>query len=381
MKLFSRRNFVRTVSFDGIDAVRKHFCRPEDWKAELDMLRALSGRMNVPKVCRAVPGVLVMERLNHATLLDELERQERCGFSAAPWTSLCEWLQNVYQMTGCVPGDGNLRNFLWDAAARRLYGLDFEQYHPETPAAAAAKIAAHLLEYTPADTPVKRRAARLLSVEMDVPVDGIDRARTELLRRRSEKAVSSFIADFSFILLAGGRSRRMGRDKAGLPFLGVSLLEHQLEKARMLGVDDILISGARFHGEGARTIADELADRGPLGGLAACLTQAKRPHCIVLTVDAPLIPAAELCQIARLHAQSGVPLTLAAHGNQTEPLIGAYDGSLAGNIVPLIQSGGAPVRALMEKVPWLTHPSDLPDAFWVNCNTESDWQDMLNQPF
>ena len=51
-------------------------------------------------------------------------------------------------------------------------------------------------------------------------------------------------AGVSAAILAGGFSVRMGRDKASLPFGDVSLLEHQAQKLRMLGIEDIMISGS-----------------------------------------------------------------------------------------------------------------------------------------
>lgn len=51
--------------------------------------------------------------------------------------------------------------------------------------------------------------------------------------------------DVSFILLAGGHSFRMGRDKAQLCWQGKTFLQHQAEKAQALGVGEILVSGYR----------------------------------------------------------------------------------------------------------------------------------------
>ena len=70
----------------------------------------------------------------------------------------------------------------------------------------------------------------------------------------------------SGIILAGGKSARMGRDKASLPFGNGTLLTAQTDKLRSLGVTDIVLSG---YAEGM--VPDETPGCGPLGGLAACL--------------------------------------------------------------------------------------------------------------
>ena len=170
---------------------------------------------------------------------------------------------------------------------------------------------------------------------------------------------------FSFLVLAGGRSSRMGRDKAGLPFRGGTLLSHQLDKARVLGVDDVLVSGPGG-------VPDRFPGMGPLAGLYAGLSAAVHPHCIVVPVDAPLVPAEELKRLARLHLAGGAAVTLAAHGGTAEPLIGIYDSSLAPLIAVCLQRGETKVCSFLASVSVRTAESSLPEDCWINVNTPAD---------
>ena len=52
--------------------------------------------------------------------------------------------------------------------------------------------------------------------------------------------------EISMIILAGGASSRMGRDKSDLTIDGKTFLEMQIEKGEKLGISDILLSG--YHG-------------------------------------------------------------------------------------------------------------------------------------
>lgn len=371
MRFPSRRNLVRTVPYEEGLAVRKLFLSPSDWQTELSLLKRMS-KLNVPQVFAALPGILLMEYLPFPTLLDVLERQEQDGFAAPPWQALHRWLVQAYDSVGLLPGDGNLRNFLWDADAGRIYGIDLEEYRAASLPETLAQIAAFILEYAPQDTPVKRQAARIL-------FDGDPaREREKLRQRRAIWHSADPVRPFSFILLAGGASTRMGRDKALLPIFGSSLLELQLDKARLLGSDDILISGARDPAENARIIPDIVPNRGPLGGLHACLGAAKHPHCIVLSVDAPLIPAGLLREMAQVHAEGSASITMAVHGERWEPLVGVYDSALAAAIEPLIQEHGAPVRALIESCACRRWRTQLPERFWTNCNTPEAYQSLIS---
>lgn len=366
MRFTSRRNYVRTVEYDGQTAVRKLFFSPEDWQREKEILRTLTGIVPVPKCIASVPGILLTEYLPHPTLLDELERQEREGFSAAPWLSLRKWLEKAHACTNLVPSDGNLRNFLWNGA--QVTGLDFENYTAGELSDTLPAVAAFLLEYDPKDTPVKRQAAKILFDENP------EKYRTLLRERRRRKRNAP--VDASFILLAGGKSSRMGQDKASLPLLGTSLLQLQLEKAQLLGIDDILISGAREDIPGARVVPDVYPERGPLGGLHACLREAKHSRAVVLSVDMPLIPPSLLHDLLDHHLQDSAEITLGMHADRWQPLAGVYDTALHARIEPLIEACGAPVRSLIRQSDCRYLPDTLPDAFWTNCNTPEDWREV-----
>ncbi len=93
-------------------------------------------------------------------------------------------------------------------------------------------------------------------------------------------------------VLAGGRSTRMGTDKALLVLDGKTLLEHALSIARELS-DCVRIVGAgdRYSSFGCEIVEDEFPQCGPLGGIHAALGASDREVNIVLSVDTPLVRA------------------------------------------------------------------------------------------
>lgn len=176
----------------------------------------------------------------------------------------------------------------------------------------------------------------------------------------------------SGIVLAGGASRRMGRNKAGLELMGKTLLECQADKFRSLGIRDIMLSGETCPAlSGARVIPDEYVGKGPLGGLHACLRAAQNPACLVVSVDTPLIPAEALEQLCRAHT-GGV--TVLRHGGREEPLLGVYDRRAADAIAALIEDGRYAVRTLREVVPWSCFDYSGPEELLMNCNTPKEFE-------
>ena len=100
----------------------------------------------------------------------------------------------------------------------------------------------------------------------------------------------SFHKPFTAVLLAGGQSRRMGRDKAGLEIEGVPLWQRQLATLRATEPAELLISGridGPYAGSGIKILPDETAGLGPLGGIATALRQMKTDLLLVLAIDLP----------------------------------------------------------------------------------------------
>src|SRR5262245_49875298 len=96
----------------------------------------------------------------------------------------------------------------------------------------------------------------------------------------------------SAVLLAGGESRRMGQDKATLPFHGKPLWEIQLELLQKLEPTEIFVSARTdpvWRPDDVQFVADNPPSRGPLSGLAASLAQMSTPHLIALAIDMPLM--------------------------------------------------------------------------------------------
>ncbi len=94
---------------------------------------------------------------------------------------------------------------------------------------------------------------------------------------------------FSVLVLSGGKSSRMGRDKALLQLDGETLLERSKRLGEALGAQQVLVSRNE-----PGFIQDLVHDAGPMAGIAAAL-----PHCLtnwllVLPVDMPLLTPAAL---------------------------------------------------------------------------------------
>lgn len=137
------------------------------------------------------------------------------------------------------------------------------------------------------------------------------------------------------VIVAGGRSSRMGREKAAETLRGRTILS-RIASALAPQVDEIVINAngdeARFSASGLSVIADLRPEVGtPLAGLDTALSLGKAKGCdAVLTVpsDSPFLPA-DLA--ARLFAAGG-QAAIAASGGQAHYLTGLWSPGLLGKI-------------------------------------------------
>ncbi|NPV57461.1 MAG: molybdenum cofactor guanylyltransferase, partial [Anaerolineae bacterium] len=95
----------------------------------------------------------------------------------------------------------------------------------------------------------------------------------------------------SVAILAGGGSRRMGSDKAFLPFLGATLIERVLQRVRSLGDECFIVAppDSRYEPLGLPVYPDVIAGMNALGGLYTAMLKAAHPLIVVVACDMPFV--------------------------------------------------------------------------------------------
>ena len=121
-------------------------------------------------------------------------------------------------------------------------------------------------------------------------------------------------------VLCGGRSTRMGRDKATLEVAGRPMAQWVARAMAEAGLDPVVALGARAE-VGLPVVADAAGIEGPLAALVAGL----RGHesMVVCPCDVPLISAETLGRLVVAHGTTQRPATW-AYSDRLEPLIGVY---------------------------------------------------------
>jgi molybdopterin-guanine dinucleotide biosynthesis protein A len=125
---------------------------------------------------------------------------------------------------------------------------------------------------------------------------------------------------------AGGESRRMGRDKALIPFLGKPLIERVLRRVAPLA-DEVLVTTNRpesYAFLGLPLFSDLAPGRGALGGLLTALSAARHELVAVVACDMPFVSAALLEAERDLLADTALDAAIPQTDGGTEPFHAVY---------------------------------------------------------
>src|SRR5687768_7234821 len=156
---------------------------------------------------------------------------------------------------------------------------------------------------------------------------------------------------FSAVLLAGGESRRMGRDKAAVVFRDEPLWRRQLRVLSDLGPEKVFVSArtrSTWLPDDTELLLDEPPSRGPLSGLTKALELMQTSHLLVLAVDMPFVTREQLQHLSSLAtARCGVVPMIAA---RAEPLAAIYPKESALDFAAALAGSDFSLQALVRKL-------------------------------
>lgn len=129
---------------------------------------------------------------------------------------------------------------------------------------------------------------------------------------------------FGAIILAGGKSSRMGTDKGLLVLNNKSLVAHVIETLKQLTTDIIIVSNQKeYKVFGLPVFEDMIKEAGPLAGIYTGLTHSKHKKNIVISCDVPFVSVELLTFLLENSWDNDVIIPL--KNNKTHQVIGVYD--------------------------------------------------------
>ncbi|WP_163133671.1 molybdenum cofactor guanylyltransferase [Agarivorans sp. Alg241-V36] len=188
---------------------------------------------------------------------------------------------------------------------------------------------------------------------------------------------SNSLAKLTGVVLAGGKSQRMGTDKAALQWQGSSLLKSRFTLLETALNTECYVSG---HYPGFRHIKDSNESMGPLSGLHSCLQALPEQFCLFVPVDMPLLNEPVLDFMINHHrikpgnyycSNSVFPIIVEANENNLRCL---------SEVLSLPVAKQRSIKAFLNLIQ--ATELDLPKEFesaLVNTNTPEQWQSIKDK--
>lgn len=132
------------------------------------------------------------------------------------------------------------------------------------------------------------------------------------------------VQDLTAFVLAGGKSSRMGEDKAFLELKGKTMLDRALRNLRALTPEAMIVGErSRFAAFGP-VVEDVFRNRGPLGAIHAALTASATEFNLMLAVDLPFIEVAFLRYLVKQAQRTEALVTVPRAQGRLQPLCAIF---------------------------------------------------------
>jgi molybdopterin-guanine dinucleotide biosynthesis protein A len=157
-------------------------------------------------------------------------------------------------------------------------------------------------------------------------------------------------ADVAAFILAGGKSTRMGSDKAFVMLDGRTLLARALELARAVTENVHIVGSAEKFAAFAPVVEDVFRECGPLGGIHAALRASGAELNLMLAVDVPFVTPALLRYLVERARGSIAIATVPRAGGGWQPLCAVYGREFGEGAEKALRAGRYKIGALFADV-------------------------------
>jgi molybdopterin-guanine dinucleotide biosynthesis protein A len=196
---------------------------------------------------------------------------------------------------------------------------------------------------------------------------------------------NALVPDVAAFVLAGGKSTRMGRDKAFVDYDGRTLLARMLDLARSVTADVRIVGSREKFRSYAAVVEDAFRDCGPLGRIEAALRASSSELNLILASDMPFVSREFLQYLidqARMAPEAGVVVPLA--DGRRQPLCAVYRVEFAAVAENSLRVGQYRIDRLFERVRTrVIEPEELAaagfsPAIFRNLNTPEELEEQTH---
>jgi molybdopterin-guanine dinucleotide biosynthesis protein A len=194
------------------------------------------------------------------------------------------------------------------------------------------------------------------------------------------RCIITNVDDVAAFVLAGGKSTRMGTDKAFLELGGATLIEHALDLVKQVTSRVFVVGDQGKFGKYSEVVEDVYKHRGPLGGIHAALIRTMSDFNFVLGVDLPFVSKTFIEHLLLRAEQAGAVVTVPRCESRFQPLCAVYRKEFAAVANNSLLAGRNKIDLLFAqvKIEIVEEPELVREGFSVkmfrNLNSPADWE-------
>jgi len=189
------------------------------------------------------------------------------------------------------------------------------------------------------------------------------------------------------VILAGGKSKRMGKNKELLNINNRRLVEMQISKLERDFEDIIVITNypQYYHGLNCRTFTDIIKNKGPIGGIYTGLVNSSSLHTYFLACDMPVINIEYIKFLKNNLKKKKYKACITLLGEWIEPFNAFYSKEMIEDVKNYINEGGHSVHKLVKNLNVLFIEEKKARKFspnwdmFINFNTKEDVESFLKE--
>lgn len=357
------------------NSVIKNFHSKISYHKEKHILSILSGTDLCPQIISDCENQLEISLVKGITLSQAIA--DNIDLFTV-FEKLVQWIIQFNSITHNICLDDiNLKNFIYSQSEDKIYGIDFECWHNGDNTVNFESVLAMIETVDFKDNLLQRKLynhinAYILSTTGVHPVENFAKSQKEKIALR--RKAMTFIRKSDCVIIAGGKSSRMGYPKGLLKQGDYTFMEHIIHNTAAFDKQYISANSDIYNDLHCEIIADNYNDIGPMGALQACLSKAEKEYVFFIPCDMPFITEETI-----FHLYSNFSTEVDALIFKTEdkafPTVGVYKKSTLKHIEEQIKTGNYKMMLLLDKINTQYIVPVHPEQF-RNINTPQDYNNI-----
>lgn len=182
------------------------------------------------------------------------------------------------------------------------------------------------------------------------------------------------------IVLAGGKSKRMGHDKSQIQYNGKAFIQHSIDALTPLSNTVFIVSNSSSHDNfNINRVSDIITNSGPLAGVYTGLCHSKTLYNIILSCDIPLISKSVVTQLITEYSDE-YDVVLVQSKQRTMPLIAIYHKRCLDTCLQILNSGEKRLNTFIKKLHSKTIVLDESlEKHTTNINTPNELKHLTHE--